>query len=164
MSGMQPWQPGLGVDTQRWEMQPCQGCSHGSLGWGWIDGQRWEMQPCQGYSHGSLGWGWIIRGGRCCHAINVAMTAWIGDGWTYVGDAATTAWCGVEGRRWEMQPWQGCIHGSLGWGWMGRGGRCSHDRDVSMAAWVGGGWADVGDAAMTRMQPWQCWLGWRVGG
>ena len=47
-----------------------------------------------------------------------------------------------------------CNHGSLGWGWMGRGGRCSHYIGAAVAVWVGGGWAEVGDATMAGMQPW----------
>ncbi len=61
---------------------------------------------------------------------------------------ATRIW--VDGQMCEMQPWQ---HGLGGWaevedavmsawfGWMGRGGRCSH------GSMVWGGWAEVVDAA-----------------
>jgi hypothetical protein len=80
MSRMQPWQPGLGVD--RWAevgdatmpgMQPWQS----GLG---VDKQRWEMLPCQGCSHGNMDWGWMDIGGRCSHARDAAMAAWVGGG------------------------------------------------------------------------------------
>ena len=53
-----------------------------------------------------------------------------------MGDAAMSAWFGVNGQKWETHACQ------YGLGWMGRGVSCMH---VSL---VWGEWSEVGDACM----------------
>jgi hypothetical protein len=114
--------------------------------------------------------GWVSRGGRCRHARDVAMPAWIGDGWAEVGDAAMTAWCGIGGRRWQMQPCQGCSHdrGAAMTGvqpWLPGLGVDVHR--WKMRSWQGcsrgsvgvGGWTEVGDTAMPGGATMATWFG-----